>query len=456
MNFSKEIPKNLNRSSEIDKSLYQDALQRIERDKTRKFARNLSLDMQETRTNMLKEKSQEKNEANFFNRITKEVLKIAENIKINTEKKLNYLQCLEILNRMGFLKYHNINFDANMLKTNHCFLEERTLIAKMWKFMQSSAQKDDEETVDLRLFIRFMAGILGIQAISKENAFEEKSQNEQGCITFNRFDENHRKNEKSFNSKKIHKEFEVFYRNRLCFLKKQKAVSMKVEKKPKLSKNSETLAMKHYEKILDPNESIDKVAFHERFARGQALVQAKIIQKSVENTQKILESCPFKPVVKLRSCSNPKVLKTTGENIFKQKILTSTLKKTEDLEYEKQKNECTFKPNLTKTLQKSITENEKFIFQQKKNIERIEQARIERGFQRNFKERGIPLKKDVLKDIGNLNFSEINPELMKKYFGSYEKKNNLSTITSLNKSRSSIPERYTSICQTLKSKSILF
>ena len=104
--------------------------------------------------------------------------------------------------------------------------------------MQSSAQKDDEETVDLRLFIRFMAGILGIQAISKENAFEEKSQNEQGCITFNRFDENHRKNEKSFNSKKIHKEFEVFYRNRLCFLKKQKAVSMKVEKKPKLSKNS--------------------------------------------------------------------------------------------------------------------------------------------------------------------------------------------------------------------------
>jgi len=454
LNFSKEIPKNLNRSSEIDKTLYQDALQRIEKNKTRKFARNLSLDLQETRTNMLKEKSQEKTEVSRFNKITKEVFKIVEIIKINTEKNLNYLQCLEILNRMGFLKYHNINFDANMIKTSRCFLEERTLIVKMWKFLQSYEQMDDEETVPLRFFIRFLAGILGITAVFKENVFEEKRENENGCITFNRFDENHQRKEKSFNYKKIHKEFEVFYRNRLGFLKKEKVFSMKIEKKLKLSKNSENLAMKHYEKILNPNESIDKVAFHERFARGEALVQAKIIQKSVENTQKILESCTFKPMVKLRSCSNPKIEKTTRENTVKPKILTSTLKKTEDLEYEKQKNECTFKPNLTKTLQKSIKANEKFLFQQKKNIERIEQARIERGFQRNFKERGIPLKKDVLKEIGNLSFSEINPELMKKYFGSYEKKNNLSTIYSLNKmnkSQSSIPEKYSSNCQTLKS-----
>ena len=326
--LNKSIDKSLNRShnkstSEVDQSLYQDAMRRIEKEKTKRFARNLSLDFKESRTNLLKKKSEEKSQINILHKLHKEVYKIIE--ELHMDKKLTYLQTLEIMNRMGFLKYHKVAYTANLLKSNKYFLEERILNTKMWDLLN----KEKEETIDVDLLIKFLAGVIGLRA-KEDMELNDTIEDEQGCLTFNRTEEKI----EIFDHVKIHRDYEIFYRNRLGHEKQNQKPKKDKKTNIKISKNSENLAIQHYKKLLDDNESIDKLAVHELLARKHAVTQAKIVRKSEENTQKIMEHCTFKPQVKIRSTSNPRKLIT---ELGKPKII-SNYKKTEEIEYEKQKN----------------------------------------------------------------------------------------------------------------------
>lgn len=451
--FSKDNSRDHSKSfSKVNQSLYQDALRRIENKKSRKFFNNLSLDLKENRSQVLKERSQEKTQIKIQQKLTKEVHKVLEALKINANSKISYLQCSEILNEMGFIKYHNLKAS---FKTSAYFFEERTLLAKMWDMLHFQNHNPDEG-VELQLFLAFLAGVFGISFNSQKSPdFSDlilTNADESGCLTFNRIEEIQNKNENlQLDFKRIHKEFDVFYRNRLGFLKNDKESNTKPQiNSLKLSKRSENLAVKHYQKILDQNESFEKVPYYDRLTRNQALTQAKIIQKSVENTQKILENCSFKPAVKIRTSSQPKVLKQ-----FQKESKQKTFKKTEEIEFEKQRAECTFKPNLTKNFKRSEVTNEKLKRQQEKSIERIEKARIERNLVKNFKERGVPIKNNVLQDIGNLSVSQINPELIKKYFGLNEKnerKNTLQSTISSNKISPKQQPKYSPMKQRMKSK----
>ena len=120
--------------------------------------------------------------------------------------------------------------------------------------------------------------------------------------------------------------------------------------------------------------------------------------------------------------------------------------------------ECTFKPNLTKKYLRKENTDEKLKFQQNKSIERVEKGRIERSLVKTFKERGFPFRNDVLHEIGNLTVSQINPELLKKYFGLNEKNERNdrkitphSTFSSLNKSPINCDQKYSPMKQRMKS-----
>ena len=77
--FSKENTRDHSKSfSKVDQSLYQDALRRIENKKSRKFVHNLSLDLKENRSQILKEKSQENTQIKIQQNLTKEVHKVLE------------------------------------------------------------------------------------------------------------------------------------------------------------------------------------------------------------------------------------------------------------------------------------------------------------------------------------------------------------------------------------------
>ena len=456
--FSKENTRDHSKSfSKVDQSLYQDALRRIENKKSRKFVHNLSLDLKENRSQILKEKSQENTQIKIQQKLTKEVHKVLEALKINANCKMSYLQCSEILNEMGFLKYHNLKAS---FKTSAYFFEERTLLAKMWDMLHFQ-NHNPEEGVELQAFLAFLAGVIGIsfnyQKLPDFSDLILTNADESGCLTFNRIEETQNKSENfQLDFKRIHKEFDIFYRNRLGFLKNYTENNTKPEiNSIKLSKKSKNLAVKHYQKILDQNESFEKVPYYDRLTRKQAITQAKIIQKSVENTQKILENCSFKPAVIIRPSSQPKVLKQ-----YQKETKHRIAKNTEEIEFEKQKKECTFKPNLAKNFKRNDITDEKLKRQQEKSIERIEKARIERNLVKNFKERGVPIKNNVLQDIGNLSVSQINPELLKKYFGLNEKnerKNTLqSTISSTNKISPIQQPKYSPMKQRMKSKFFFF
>lgn len=399
--------------SNIDESfcLYQDALRRIQKKKSRKSLQNMSLDLRKQKSKIMKEKSREKTEANTFLKLKKDVAKAMEKLNFSIRGQISYIQSLEVMNELGFLKYQK---PAAASKPSPSFLEERSLLSKMWDLLAKEKNQEGEDRfASFQDFLKFLAGVIGLKP-SKPPDFSEivhTNPDDNGCPTFNRIREE--KNTDPLDHKRIHKEFEVFARNRLAH---KTLVSTKNEppKIQNISKKSESLALRHYQKVLEQNENVENVAYYERLARCQAATQAKILQKSIENSKKILEKCPFKPTLKKPSDLQPKFPeKSSQESSKKPKIL----KKTEEIEYERQINECTFKPRIRGNYFLKENTDEKLRIQQQKSIERVEKARIERSFIRSFKERGLPLKNEVFQEIGNLCASKINPTLVRKYFG---------------------------------------
>lgn len=434
INISRDTIKSLSHSfnkslSEIDKSLYNDALRRIEKYKTKEFTKNLSFDLKEKRSTSFKEKSQSRTHLNLFNKLNKEILEIAQkNLQIdpNNNKFITYMQCLEIMNKMGYLKYHNVDPAKQIfLKSNNYFFEERTLLAQMWDLLRNSQKtiKSPEDNVEIKKFIKFLAIVEGFK-VEHSNFVNISQADEQGLLTFNRFEDDPLGND----YKGIHKEYEVFYRNRLSF-KKMTPILKSEKKEISLSKKTKKLAVQHYKKLFETQESQEKRTLYDRLTKKHEISQAKIIEKSFEQSQKTMEKCTFKPEIHKRSSS----MKQNKENTLKK---TFKNEKTQEINFEKEKTECTFKPNLFKPInfsQQPKIMNQKLVFEQRKSIERMEQARIEKGFQRSLKERGVFSKNEILKDIGNLTVSKINPELMKKYFGMQDK-NHEKINSSLNKS----------------------
>ena len=160
LNISKDSIKTLNQTLNIseaqENSLYQDALRRIDKNKTRKFTQNLSFDLKEKRSFYLKEKTQQKNQLNLYKKIQKEVLHIINEVLRfdNQNQMLTYIQVLEIMNQLGYLKYQNINAGTNFtIKNNNCFFEERTLVAKMWDILHSGQDKSEQNCIHLKHFI---------------------------------------------------------------------------------------------------------------------------------------------------------------------------------------------------------------------------------------------------------------------------------------------------------------
>lgn len=450
LNISKDSIKTLNQTLNIseaqENSLYQDALRRIDKNKTRKFTQNLSFDLKEKRSFYLKEKTQQKNQLNLYKKIQKEVLHIINEVLRfdNQNQMLTYIQVLEIMNQLGYLKYQNINAGTNFtIKNNNYFFEERTLVAKMWDILHSGQDKSEQNCIHLKHFINFLAGVEGLNLnFNPFNGLE--SRDEQGLLTFNRFEEN----ESSFNYEKIHRDFELFYRNKLSHNKSPEFLDKKQQTSICLSKKTSKLAIQHYKKLFDNQETQGKVSLYDRLARKQEIVKDKINQKSLEHSQKILENCTFKPKVHKKNGS----FIQNKENCLSIPKKTNIYKKTEEIEYEKQKNNCTFHPILLKPNyagQKSKTINSKFFIEQRKSIERIEQARIERVFQKSLKERGVFSKDDVLKDIGNLSTTQVKPELMKKYFGNCDK-----AVHHRSNTNSSFNKSFENYSLTLKSKAL--
>ena len=121
---------------------------------------------------------------------------------------------------------------------------------------------------------------------------------------------------------------------------------------PHIDKNSKKMSQKSRDKVMEnsaPNQPYSHMDYIDRIimARKKKLAENQRIKE--ENDKKLLLECTFKPKMQNKST----IKKTTGANRFKELFIKGTEKvksrknrTQDDFENEKNKKECTFKPDI--------------------------------------------------------------------------------------------------------------
>ena len=138
----------------------------------------------------------------------------------------------------------------------------------------------------------------------------------------------------------LRREFALFYRNRLSSQSQQtfKSKIPVLSHKPKILEKSRILGEKYRERF---GNSSDFLGFVEIFCKKKEINKSKSIKLKTEED---MRECSFKPVL-LKQDQNDERDRSRVERLAIPKIRENDRGK-EEIEFEREKEECTFKPNV--------------------------------------------------------------------------------------------------------------
>ena len=306
--------------------------------------------------------------------------------EFDEDSKLNYRQLSELLYAMGYLSGSQASES-----------EERILLSTMW----SSLGGEENEGLNKEVIRAFLIAVEGVKITDgvQTNGPEEFGETKDGDFYPD--------------CAKITKYFKLFYLNRIRYIglreqPRQEQVLAETDAqctfKPKITENTEKYAQNYRNRIAEAYDG-------EKITVLDILTASTNKEQWIEETKKELEAkekkdCTFRPKTnnynpnraeesKLQSDTSYGVNENTGDKCFDLYQLSMNKQKqkedktTEEVEFEKAKEELTFQPNLQK--KKPKTAAKKYRVNQRSvqdNIERMRRAREERERKRMMTERG--------------------------------------------------------------------
>lgn len=341
--------KQIKRSESIDKILYEDALRR----------RNKSVDMTDSRIKLISDRS----EKVLVKKFKEEFNETWKSLDPDGSNKLNYTKLSEILKQLAFIKK-----DSS---------QERMLLLKMWKIV-GGEEKNYITKEDLYTFLQ---AILSFPTTSRPLDESMNSVSSQyGTFQDGAFYVN------DTQGKKIHRTFELWYENRLSvtnksYLNRSFKHNEDFSFHPQLNKSSSKLASDYRKKRSD------SAGPHNQYIEYLINEKKKTLEKNEklkrEKEEQEYESCTFRPKTtsipstsragsttrsNKRESLSEEYLKTVSDpsaKIHRTDVLyqfskvaqdkkTKRIRNPEDVEIEKNKDECTFAPDI-KASSKSVT-----------------------------------------------------------------------------------------------------
>jgi len=344
---------------------------------------------------------------------------------------LDYISLNEVLKVLGFVTGgdHYRNETQNNNNIQGVLAQERALISELWAILQGEANQG----VSKRNLCVFLLAVLGLY-------WTEPHENPQNNTNNNASNRQYYNNNSSENNNNvphiiglftekgdweieesdchlIHGAFELFYRTRLAneSLKKLRKSNTEESKfQPEISETSKVLAEHYRERLLEEFANIIntqtvpelKVPENGALTHTDLLVLQKKTQvlqhekKKQERKVEELKDCPFKPNINQRKNTNkvknnkPRFLELY--DLAKNKNSKKD-RNPEEIEYERNLEHCTFKPEINGNNNKKVVSIEKspefFARDIEKTVERMRNARKEREFVKLWTERGVVLNK---------------------------------------------------------------
>ena len=289
-------------------------------------------------------------------------------------------------------------------------------------------------------------------------------------------------------TRKIHQEFEAFYRNRLKNqIQKKPEIAEIEEHKPKILNNSRAMANNYWQKIVETSgisATNKKLSHLELLNLHKVKNKERTNQELARKSELEIKDCTFHPKVnafheRSRSAltkpieqhdvalNKPYLVyqhnkdKNEYMHLLSQPKTKGEDKKTEDLEFLKVQNECTFTPvlknskktnnildtsnntcsNLNTLMNNGNSSKEKEEKHINKYLERMQIARIEKQMKKNFEETGLLDRKKIKefnKILGNTSTTN-NSDNHKKpnHNRNNSSINNISHNSSMNNNNSS-------------------
>lgn len=304
------------------------------------------------------------------------------------EQVMNYRQLGELMFEMGYISGSKVSEQ-----------EERILLSTMW----SSLGGDDAENLPKEVVRAFLIAVEGVKITDgvRTESPEEFGETKDGDFYPD--------------CDKISKHFKLFYLNRIRYIglrdqpRKEKIIedmSKDMTFKPELSDATESYAQRYRQRIADAYDGKQVTVL-------DILTAETNKQQWIEETKKELEeeerkNCTFKPKTNnyrphqhpdesradesqtsygLREGTGDKCFDLYQLSLLKQQQKAD--KTSEEVEFEKNKNELTFQPNLNKKKPKSSAKRHKVNQRSVMDtIERMRRAREEREYKRSMTERG--------------------------------------------------------------------
>ncbi|CAD8209441.1 unnamed protein product [Paramecium pentaurelia] len=428
---------NIVRNQKIEDILYQDAQRRQQKQKDAQDKKNapkvVTVNVKYTSNNS------EKIVAQKFIREFETVIdwifdQTGQERPSNVSFSIDYLKLGEILQRLDFLNQLQAkeNNEKAVEYENLRLSEERALLCEIWTVLRGDELGGISKR-NLCLFLLTLIGITDFKIKELPSAQNEELPNYQKSIQpqQHKIVTAHQPNDRpklgtidkdgniifTFEeTKKIQKQFDILYRNRLgCEELKKSNWKDENPYKPQILAQSKQLANQYREKLLEETANlIDNQLIKVNIPENGQITHADLLvlqkkavdyhkeQKKQEILQQQLDKCPFKP--QLLNNQNNDERKSTSKKQEKYLQLYSLAKPstqkrdrtTEEIEYEKQLEECTFQPGLQTKNNQSIQQKQDNHYVNKdvdKTVQRMKQARQRREEVQGMLERGYKSNK---------------------------------------------------------------
>ncbi len=276
--------------------------------------------------------------------------------------------------------------------------EERILLSTMW----SSLGGEETEKLPKEVIRAFLIAVEGVKITDgvKTDGPEDFGETKDGDFYPD--------------CEKISKHFKLFYLNRIRYIglrekprneKAQMDMDREMTFQPEISEQTENYAQRYRQRIADAYEGKQVTVLDILTAETNKAQWIEETKKELEEEER--KNCTFKPKTNnyvprhnpdesnAESQTTYGLREGTGDKCFDLYQLSLLKRKqkedksSEEVEFEKNKNELTFQPNLQK--KKPKTANKRHKVNQRSvmdNIERMRRAREEREFKRAMTERG--------------------------------------------------------------------
>ncbi|KAM3138239.1 hypothetical protein pb186bvf_009702 [Paramecium bursaria] len=414
------------RKDKVEDILYQDAQRRVLKQKENQEQKTkvIAVNIKHTSNNSEKIVAQ-KFIREFENVIDWIFDQTGQDRPTNISFSIDYLKLGEILQRLFFLNQLQIGKQENERAVEYENLrlsEERALLCEIWSILRG----DELGGVSKRNLCLFLLTLIGITdfkikelpGAQKESQDYVKSiQPQQNKITtahqphdkpkLGKLDKDGNIIFQFEETKKIQKQFDILYRNRLA-CEELKKTNWKDENpyKPQINPQSKALAHQYRERILEEtanliDNQIIKVIIPEngQITHADLLVlqkktqEYKLEQSKKDHIQRQMDQCPFRPKIQEQERKSQKTQSKHIELYQLAKPQTSKRDRTkEEIEFERQADDCTFQPGVATKNQnyqsKQNTDQNYLNRDVDKTVLRMRQARMRRDEVSKMLERG--------------------------------------------------------------------